>query len=204
MSVRRALWSRLARCVLVPVEADQRARHQHEREPPHGIPLPAHLQPPEATQPGQRPPDLLPVAPKPGRRLHPTTSDPRPDPTPAQVGPVGSAVIALVGMDPGGSGTPPSSRGTDRRDVLHDRLERGGVGDVGGGHHRGQRQPATVAGQVELGPGLATIDGICAHLVPVEPVGSSINTRLPSASTASFAVFHDTPRPSATRATVKC
>jgi hypothetical protein len=27
---------------------------------------------------------------------------------------------------------------------------------------------------------------------------------LPSASTASFAVFHATPRPSATRATVKC
>ena len=34
--------------------------------------------------------------------------------------------------------------------------------------------------------------------------GFSINTRLPSASTASFAVFHDTLRLSATRATVKC
>jgi hypothetical protein len=39
---------------------------------------------------------------------------------------------------------------------------------------------------------------------PSNRCGSSINTRLPSASTASFAVFHDTPRPSATRATVKC
>ena len=38
---------------------------------------------------------------------------------------------------------------------------------------------------------------------PSNRCGSSINT-LPSASTASFAVFHDTPRPSATRATVKC
>jgi hypothetical protein len=39
---------------------------------------------------------------------------------------------------------------------------------------------------------------------PSNRCGSSINTRLPSAGTASFAVFHDTPRPSATRATVKC
>jgi hypothetical protein len=39
---------------------------------------------------------------------------------------------------------------------------------------------------------------------PSNRCGSSINTRLPSASTASFAVFHDTPRSSETRATVKC
>ncbi len=31
-----------------------------------------------------------------------------------------------------------------------------------------------------------------------------MSTRLPSARTASFAVFHDTPSPSATRATVRC
>jgi hypothetical protein len=40
---------------------------------------------------------------------------------------------------------------------------------------------------------------------PSNRCGSSINTRLPSASTtASFAVFHDTRRPAETRATVKC
>ncbi len=41
------------------------------------------------------------------------------------------------------------------------------------------------------------------HVHTVEPAWV-LDTRLPSASTASFAVFHDTPRPSATRATVKC
>jgi hypothetical protein len=39
---------------------------------------------------------------------------------------------------------------------------------------------------------------------PSNRCGSSINTRLPSAGTAPFAVFHGTPGPSETRATVKC
>ena len=42
------------------------------------------------------------------------------------------------------------------------------------------------------------------HAHTVESAGSSISTRLPSASTALLAVFHDTPSPSATRATVRC
>ena len=33
-------------------------------------------------------------------------------------------------------------------------------------HYRGQRQPTTLADQVQLAPGLATIDRICAHVVP--------------------------------------
>ena len=37
-----------------PVEADDGAGHQHEREPPARVPVPAHLQPPEAAQPRQR------------------------------------------------------------------------------------------------------------------------------------------------------
>jgi hypothetical protein len=41
-------------------------------------------------------------------------------------------------------------------------------------------------------------------VTPSNRAGSSIRTRRPSARTASFAVFHDTPRPSATRATVRC
>ena len=49
---------------LEPVEAHQRTGHQHEREPPPRVPVPAHLQPPEAAQPRQRPLDLPPVAPK--------------------------------------------------------------------------------------------------------------------------------------------
>jgi hypothetical protein len=38
--------------------------------------------------------------------------------------------------------------------------------DVGRGHHRGQRQPVPPQGEVDLGPWLATIDGICANMVP--------------------------------------
>jgi hypothetical protein len=93
-------------------------------------------------------------------------SDPRPHPTSAQIGPVGSAVIAFVGVDLGRSSAPPPNSRADRRNVLHDRLEHGGVARVGGGDGRGQRQPAAVADQVKLAPGLATIDRICAHMVP--------------------------------------
>lgn len=39
---------------------------------------------------------------------------------------------------------------------------------------------------------------------PSSRAGSSISARLPSSSTAAFAVFQDTPKPSATRATVRC
>ena len=95
-----------------------------------------------------------------------TNVDYRLDTPSARVGPVGSGVLAFVGVDLGGPAAPPPSWRTDRRDVLHDHLEHGGVVDVGGGHHRGQRQPAIVADQVELASRLATIDGICAHLVP--------------------------------------
>jgi hypothetical protein len=84
--------------------------------------------------------------------------------------------------EPWPSGAPTARRRTDRRNVIQDRLEHDGVGHVGGGHDRGQRQPTTVADQVELAPGLATIDGICAHLVP---------PRL----ARTLMVFHTGPRP---------
>ncbi len=41
-------------------------------------------------------------------------------------------------------------------------------------------------------------------LTPSKRAGLSIKVRAPSANTAVFAVFHDTPRPSAIRATVRC
>ena len=151
---------------LEPVEAHHRTSHQHEREPPPRVPIPPHSQPPEATQPRQGPLDLPTVAPQPCRGLDPTPSDPRGDPTLPQVGPVGSAVVPLVSVDLAGSGTAPSRRGADRWHVVHDRLEHGGVVDVGGRHHRGKRHPTAVADQVELGSRLATIDWICAHVVP--------------------------------------
>jgi hypothetical protein len=130
------------------------------------IAVPPHLQPPEATQPRQGPLDLPAVPPKPGRGLHPTPGNPRPDPTPPQVAPVGAAVIPLVGMELGGPSAPPPRRGPHRRHVIHDRLEHRGVVDIGGGHRCGQRQPTAVADQVELASRLATIDWICAHVVP--------------------------------------
>ena len=151
---------------LEPVEAHHRTSHQHEREPAPRIPVPAHLQPPEAAQPRQRPFNLPAVAPKPGRRLDLPPSDPRLDPTPPQIRPVGSAVIALIGGELAGPGTPLACGSPDRRDVVHDGLEHGGVVDVGRGHHRRQGQPAAVADQLQLGPRLATIDWICAHVVP--------------------------------------
>jgi hypothetical protein len=88
------------------------------------------------------------------------------DPTPPQIRPIGSAVIALVSMNGARAGAPPPSRRPDRRHVIQDRREHEGIGNVGGGDGHGQRQPATLADQVELGPGLAPIDRICAHLVP--------------------------------------
>ena len=75
-------------------------------------------------------------------------------------------VVALVSVDRARPGASPPGRRTDRRNVIQDRLERAGVVDVGGGHRGGQRQPATVADQVELASRLATIDWICAHVVP--------------------------------------
>jgi hypothetical protein len=96
----------------------------------------------------------------------PTPGDPRPGPTPARVRAVGRAVRGLVSVDRAGSSAPLPRRRADRRNVLHDRLEHGGVIDVGGSDHGGQRQPTAVADQMELGSRLATIDRICAHVVP--------------------------------------
>jgi uncharacterized membrane protein len=42
----------------------------------------------------------------------------------------------------------------------------GHVRNVGGGHRRGQRQPAPLTDELERGPRLATIDRICAYVVP--------------------------------------
>jgi hypothetical protein len=149
-----------------PVEANDRTGQQHERKPPSHVAVPPHLQAPEAAQPRQRPLDPPAVATKPRRRLHPAPGDSRSDPTTPQVRTVRAAVVCLVGVDLARPGAPTARRRTDRRDVVEDRLEHDGVVDVGGGDGRGQRQPTTVADQVELAPGLATIDGICAHLVP--------------------------------------
>src|SRR4029453_14531312 len=66
---------------LESVEAHPRTSHQHEREPASRVPVPAHLQPPEAAQPRQRPFNLPAVAPKPGRRLALPPSDQRLYPT---------------------------------------------------------------------------------------------------------------------------
>jgi hypothetical protein len=106
------------------------------------------------------------MAAQPRRGLDATPGDPRGDPSPSQVAPVGAAVVALVRVDRAGPGAAPSRGRADRRQVVHNRLEHGGVVDVGGGHHRGKRQPGTVADQVELGPGLAPVDRVCAHKSP--------------------------------------
>jgi hypothetical protein len=149
-----------------PVEADHRAGHQHERKPPPRVPVPSHLEPPEAAQPGQRPLHLPPLPPKPHRGLHPSSGDPRADPTTPQPRAVGRTVVGLVRVDGARSSAPPPGRRQHRRHIVEHGLEHRGVVHVGGGDHRGQRQPTTVTDQVELGPRLATIDRICAHVVP--------------------------------------
>src|SRR5919106_2520126 len=98
-----------------PVEADDGAGHQHEREPPARVPVPAHLQPPEAAQPRQGPLDLPAVASQPGRRLDLPPSNPRLDATPPQVGTVGSAVIALISVNLAGFGPAPPPPPADPR-----------------------------------------------------------------------------------------
>jgi hypothetical protein len=75
-------------------------------------------------------------------------------------------VGCLIGMNLPGSAASPPRRRQHRWDVAQHGLEYGGVGHVGGGDGRGQRQPAAVADQVDLRPGLATIDRICAHMIP--------------------------------------
>jgi hypothetical protein len=149
-----------------PIEADNRAGHQHECEPPPRVPVPPNLQPPPAAQPRQRPLHPPAVASKPHRRLQPTPGNPRPDPTTPQPSTIGLAVISLVRVDLVGSHPPPPRRRAHRWDVVDHGRQHGHISDVGRGDHRGQRQPADLTDQVELAPRLATIDGICAHLVP--------------------------------------
>ena len=93
---------------LEPVEADERAGQQHEGEEPPRVAVPAHLRPPEAARPRQRPLHLPPMPSKARRRLDPTPGDPRPDPTPPWPGPVGLAVVALVRLDRRRPGAPPA------------------------------------------------------------------------------------------------
>jgi hypothetical protein len=151
---------------LAPVEADDRTGQQHEREVASRVPVPSHLKAPpaaRATTATAQPP-AMPT--QPGRRLDPTPGDPRPDPTALQVGPVRRTVVALVSVDRARPGAPPPSRRTDRRNVIQDRLECAGVVDVGGGHRGGQRQPATVADQWSLLPGLPRSTGFAPTWPP--------------------------------------
>jgi hypothetical protein len=71
-SAHRSVSGGLAGCVLVPVEADDRADQEHEREPATRIPLPPHPKPSPAAQPRRRPLDLPPV-----RRSRTEESTPR-------------------------------------------------------------------------------------------------------------------------------
>jgi hypothetical protein len=151
---------------LESVEAHQRTRQQHEREEPLRVAVPPHCQAPIAAQPRQRPFDPPAVATEPQRRLDPTPSDPRGDPTTPQPGTVGGTLVALVRIQLAGPAAPPARRRAHRRDVTDHRLKHGYVREVGGGHRRGQRQPLPLTDQLELGPWLAAIDRICADVVP--------------------------------------
>jgi hypothetical protein len=149
-----------------PVAADQRTGQQHKRKEAAGVPIPADLQPSEAAQPGQRPLHPPAVAAQPLRRLDPAARDPGIDPTPSQIGAAVPGVIPLVRVDCAGPAAPPTAGVAHRRHVVHQRLEHGAVVDDGRRHRDRQRQATAVADQVEFGAGLATIDGICANMIP--------------------------------------
>jgi hypothetical protein len=114
----------------------------------------------------------------------PTPSNPWPNPTTPQPRTVGVAVVPLVGVEASGSSALPPRRRAHRWNVVHHGRQHGHVSDVGGGDHRGQWQPTAVADQVELAPRLATIHGICAHLVPHALRARSWCPRWPATSPA--------------------
>jgi hypothetical protein len=98
-------------------------------------------------------------APKPGRRLDLPPSDPRLDPRLPQVGTVGSAVIALIGVNLGGSGAAPPRRRADRRDVGQQRCEHGGIGEVAAVTTAASGSPPPSQTRCSLLPGLPRSTG---------------------------------------------
>jgi hypothetical protein len=148
------------------VEADDRAGQHGQRVEAFRAALVADPQPPEAAQPGPGALDPPAVAAKPGRGLDHAAGDPRLDATPAQLGAAAAMVIRLVGVEfAGPSATPPGGH-ADRRDVVQHRLQHGGVVGVGRAYDHRQRQPIRLASHMELGAGLASVDGVCAGQVP--------------------------------------
>jgi hypothetical protein len=63
-------------------------------------------------------------------------------------------------------GAPPSRRRADRWHVIQNRCQQGGIGNVGGGDGRGQRQPTALTDQVELDPGLQRSTGLAPTWAP--------------------------------------
>jgi hypothetical protein len=105
------------------------------------------------------------VATQPGRRLDLPPGDPRPDPTPAQPGTVGCAVIARVGVDLAGPGAPPGglrtagmSSTTAWNKVVSAMLV--AVTTTVSG------SPLPSQTRWSLLPGLPRSTGICAHMSP--------------------------------------
>jgi len=94
--------------------------------------------------------------------------------------PVTQRLVAhgLVGMDLGWPAPPTPGGHADRREVVQHGLEHGRVVCIGRAQDGRQRQPAALAGQMQLGPGLAPIDRICAGQVPplTAPLSSGVGT----------------------------
>jgi hypothetical protein len=100
-------------------------------------------------------------------------------------------------MNLGRSGAPPPRRCAHRRDVVDHGRQHGHVRDVGGGNRGSQWQPVAVADQVEFAPRLATIDRICAHVVPHAWRARSWCPRWPATSPPGLARPADPGPPSA-------
>ena len=139
------------------LEADQRAGQMHQPQQDVGAPLVAHLEPPIAHQPRQRPLHHIPVMAQPLAGLHTTPGDPGRDPPAAQCPPAAPIVIALVAMQLGGSlarAPESATRTLDRRHRVQHGLQQHRVMGVGRRQADRQRDTAAVDQQVVLGPGL--------------------------------------------------
>ena len=164
------------------VPADQCAPQLEERLMNVGPPLVAHLQPPVASEPRQRPLDHPPMPTQPFAGLDATRGDARGyTPLSERLAAPGK-VVAFVGMQLLRPLARAPARFTDRPDGVHELFERLGVVDVGSRVDRRKRDTVSVDHEVALGtrfplvrrvrPGLLAPRGRARSPSPAKPAPS--------------------------------
>ena len=142
------------------VPADQCATQLEERLVDIGPPLVAHLQPPIAGEPRQRPLDHPPMPTQPFAGLEAAPGDARGyAPLPERLAAPGE-VVSCVGMQLLRPLARASTRFTDRPDGVHELFERLGVVDVGSRVDRRERDAVSVDHKVALGARFALVSRV--------------------------------------------